>query len=437
MNLLVFFLGLAFGIGFCYWQQNRFARQLRQILDLLPNGNGEISLPLISQLRRGIVLFKQQRLDLETEIGSWQQLLLTAPIGYLQVDEENQLLWCNQQAQQLLQIQRWEPGQLRLLLEIVRSYELDQLIQETRDRQQPSKREWVFHPAFADAVAIGGARAIALRASSWPLNRGQVGVFLENRQPLVELSQSRDRWVSDLAHELRTPLTSIHLVAETLQSRLQPPLSRWANQLLQETNRLINLVQNLLDLSRMDSTASQPLNYKSVELKGLIDSVWQTLEPLAQQKQLNLTYSGNDAIAVRAEESRLHRVFLNLFDNSIKYSPPGASILVEINLIGNTAIQINVIDSGSGFPETDLPHVFDRLYRGDPARARQFSSTNLENSGDSAPSNRISISQLPINNGNGLGLSIVQQIVFAHGGTIQAKNHPQTGGAWLQIELPL
>jgi two-component system phosphate regulon sensor histidine kinase PhoR len=226
-------------------------------------------------------------------------------------------------------------------------------------------------------------------------------------------------------------------VAETLQSRLQPPLSRWANQLLQETNRLINLVQNLLDLSRMDSTASQPLNYKSVALKGLIDSVWQTLEPLAQQKQLNLIYSGNDAIAVRAEESRLHRVFLNLFDNSIKYSPPGASILVEINLVGSTAIQINVIDSGSGFPETDLPHVFDRLYRGDPARARQFTPTNLENSGDSATSNRISISQLPINNGHGLGLSIVQQIVFAHGGTIQAKNHPQTGGAWLQIELPL
>lgn len=437
MNLLAFFLGLAIGVGFCFWQQNRFARQLRQILDLLPHSNGGISLPLISQLRRGIVLFKQQRLDLETEIGSWQQLLLTAPIGYLQVDEENQLLWCNQQAQQLLQIQRWEPGQVRLLLEIVRSYELDQLIQETRDRQQPNQREWVFHPAFADAVAIGGARAIALRASSWPLNRGQVGVFLENRQPLVELSQSRDRWVSDLAHELRTPLTSIHLVAETLQSRLQPPLSRWANQLLQETNRLINLVQNLLDLSRMDSTASPPLNYKSVELKGLIDSVWQTLEPLAQQKQLNLIYSGNDAIAVKAEESRLHRVFLNLFDNSIKYSPPGASILVEINLIGSTAIQINVIDSGSGFPETDLPHVFDRLYRGDPARARQFTSTNLENSGDRTTSNRISISQLPINNGNGLGLSIVQQIVFAHGGTIQAKNHPQTGGAWLQIELPL
>jgi hypothetical protein len=67
-------------------------------------------------------------------------------VGYLQVDEENRLLWCNEQARQLLQIDRWEPGQLRLLLELVRSYELDQLIEQTRYRQQPDIREWVFHP---------------------------------------------------------------------------------------------------------------------------------------------------------------------------------------------------------------------------------------------------------------------------------------------------
>ena len=91
---------------------------------------------------------------------------------------------------------------------------------------------------------MGEVRSLTLRTFSWPLPKGQVGVFLENRQPLVELSQNRYQWFSDLAHELRTPLTSIRLVAEALQGRLELPTRRWVDQLLNETNRLINLVHN-------------------------------------------------------------------------------------------------------------------------------------------------------------------------------------------------
>jgi len=98
---------------------------------------------------------------------------------------------------------------------MVRSYELDQLIEQTREQQQPEVREWIFHPACADAAAMVDVRSLTLRASSWPYQRAGVGVFLENQQPLVDLDLTRDRWVSDLAHELRTPLTSIRLVVET------------------------------------------------------------------------------------------------------------------------------------------------------------------------------------------------------------------------------
>ena len=424
MTLLAFFLGLGIGMGLWLWQYTRIQRKLRHLLQILPTDAKEDSLSIWHRLRREITLQHQQCEQLQAELQAWQHLLQVAPVGYLQVDEENQLLWCNQQAQQLLALARWEPGQVRLLLELVRSYELDQLIDQTRECQQPEVREWLFHPASVDAAKIGGLKGLTIRAVSLPLPEGQVGVFLENRQPLVESSQARDRMVSDLAHELRTPLTSIRLVVETLQQQLEPPMRKWVDRLLPEVERLINLVQSWLELSQLETDLSKKLNCQPVELRSLLHSVWQTLEPLAQRQQLTFSYSGPD-VWLKADKSRLTQVFLNLLDNSIKYNLFAGSIRVIVNQTAadttSKHVQINIIDSGLGFPPADLPHVFERLYRGDPARARQPESMSTAT---------------PISTGNGLGLAIVKQIVLAHGGSIKAMNHPETGGAWLQVDLP-
>ncbi|MBW4496362.1 MAG: histidine kinase [Oscillatoria princeps RMCB-10] len=441
MALAAFFLGLALGLGFWLMQQLWRSQQLQRLLAMLPEDDVGSSFPQMARLRRGIARVNQQMLQLETQLQTWEQILQVAPAGYLQVDEENQLLWCNEQARQLLSIHNWEPEQSRLLLKVVRSYELDQLIEQTRQRQQPSECEWVFHPAIADGEALRRG-ALTLRGYSWPLRAGQVGVFLENRQDFVALSQARNRWVSDLAHELRTPLTSIRLVAETLQGRLQPPLSTWVERMLVETNRLIKLVQDWLDLIQMEADPSKNLKRKPLELQALIQSVWQSLEPLAKQKQLSLAYSEPEKLLVEADESGLYRVFLNLFDNSIRYSPHQGTIQVSASLspanvapteaAGREQVQIDIIDSGPGFPEADLPYVFDRLYRGDPSRARGVWATNGLSPQPASGNSQILSSS---STGSGLGLAIVLQIVLAHGGTVTARNHPQTGGAWLQIHL--
>lgn len=484
MTLLAFLLGLVLGIGFWLWQHRRLQQQLGKMLGSLRTDVSSSSLSAISRLRREIALANQHREELQEELQVKQQLLLIAPLGYLQVDEEHRLLWCNEQARQLLQIDRWEPGQLRLLLELVRSYELDRLIEKTREQQQPNIREWEFHPPCLDGAAMGKVRSLKLRASSWPLPQRQVGIFLENRQPLVDLTESRNQWVSDLAHELRTPLTSIRLVAEAFQGQLEPPKSRWAERMLQETNRLINLVQDWLDVSNLEKHPSESLTCQPVELQALIHAAWHTLEPLAQLQQLTLAYSGPDTLWIRADEARLSQVFLNLFDNSIKHSPFFGTIWVKVARLDmqnsdseatedalpdstvadyrselrdhdtltldekasgqydsalasfsphdstprrmgsdRHCIQIDIIDSGTGFSDIDLPHVFERLYRGDNSRQRQLTDDQA-----SQPLGRSS--------GNGLGLSIVQQIIHAHNGLIEAKNHPETGGAWLQIKLP-
>jgi two-component system, OmpR family, phosphate regulon sensor histidine kinase PhoR len=424
-------IGLALGIGFWVWQQVQLNRYLGRVLRPLNSRSYEVALPLIPRLRQEISLVKQHRQDLQQSLQTYEDLLNAAPVGYLQVDEENQLLWCNQQAREILYLQRWQPGQVRLLLELVRSYELDQLIEQTRDRQQPKIKEWVFHPSCENAAAMLEVKSVALRASSLPLSQGQVAVFLENRQPMLDMNQSRDRAFSDLAHELRTPLTSIRLVVETLQDRLQPPLSSWVSRLQQEVDRLINLVQSWLELTQLETNPTIQLHPQPVEVRSLIAKVWGTLEPIAQRQQIQLAYSGPETLWIKADESRIYQVFLNLLDNSIKYSPPCASIQVQAKIIsvnnnpeeksgGLPKLAIDIIDYGVGFSETDLPHVFERFYRGDQSRTRSPRDSNTATAIV----------------GSGLGLAIVQQIVLAHGGSIKAMNHPQTGGAWLQIELP-
>ena len=435
-----FLLGLTIGLGIYIAQQYRFKRQLRKILkSFSPEDDLAISLPLKSLIRRELRELERQRKKLEIDRQIWQDLIEQAPIGYLKVDRENQLLDCNQQARVLLRIERRRSTRVRLLLELVRSYELDYLIEQTRKSQQPQEKEWVFFctryvpPQTNDSSSLNPpdtftktVESVALKGYGFPLANGQVGVFLLDRQPLIELSQSRERTFSDLTHELRTPLTSISLVAENLLRRLQNPERSWVEKMLKEINRLIELVQEWLDLTQLEASPNSSLKYEAIELHQLILSVWQTLEPIATKKQVTLSYSEATPVYIQADKSRLIQVFLNLLDNAIKHNPPQKPIFVKVTSQGSSnntetnSLIIDVIDSGIGFVASDLPHIFERLYRGDKSRTRQQPDNYFINY-----------------DGSGLGLAIVQQIVQAHGGSIEARNHPQMGGAWLQIILPL
>ena len=461
MAAIEFILGLAIGAGFHWWQQYRFRIQLRKIVNSFsPQADWEISLPPLSLIRRSIYHQESERQKLAEEKNSWQTIMEKAPVGYLQVDRENQLLWCNYQARILLKIDRWREGEVRLLLELIRSYELDCLVETTRKTQKSQEQEWVYYVTrYASSTPSNQVNtnsdkasgqpdrtvnAIALQGYSFPLANQEVGVFIVNRQPLVELSASRDQAVTDLFHELKTPLTSITLVAETLLKRLEDPEQRWVQQMLKETNRLITLVGEWLDLAQLEANPQTLLKYEKIQLINLINSVWETLEPIAQKKQIILEIRGNNPASFSADKSRLIQVFLNLLDNAIKHSPEQGKIILQISQtsvsekLGSaknleqkqytkpedtetsrelSQLTIDIIDSGTGFTTSDLPYVFDRLYRGDKSRTRQFMPDKP--------------------GGSGLGLAIVNQIIQAHHGLIKAKNHPHLGGAWLQITLPL
>jgi two-component system, OmpR family, phosphate regulon sensor histidine kinase PhoR len=425
MTFVWFFLGLTVGISIGVWQQYLFKQQLRRTLSAFSaDSDLTVSLPLNTLIRRELSNLDRQRQKLEKRQKTWQELIEIAPIGYLQVDDENQLLGCNQLARQLLKIDSWRLGKARLLLELVRSYELDRLIEKTRNSQKAQVEEWTFYftrYVSPDRINVSEntdtlpktVESNALTGYAFPLSDRQVGIFLIDRQPIVELSRSRDRAFSDLTHELKTPLTSIALVAENLLQRLQNPELGWVEQMLKEIERLSDLVREWLDLTELEADPERFLKYESIELNELIESVWQTLEPIAKKKAVTLNYSESEQITLEADKSRLIQVFLNLLDNAIKHSPAGGQILVQVNSTPDN-LTIDIIDAGTGFANSDLPYIFDRLYRGDLARTRENTS-----------------------NGSGLGLAIVQQIVQAHHGQIIAKNHPELGGAWFQIVLPL
>ncbi|MGF1522733.1 MAG: sensor histidine kinase [Leptolyngbyaceae cyanobacterium] len=371
-------------------------------------------------------------------------LLQQAPVGYLEVDEENQLLWINTLACQMLGIpaDKTDNPLPRLLLELVRSYELDQLIENTRQTRVPGRTEWTLNLVSTDPVNPDEGVARPLRGYGVPLPKHHVGVFLENRQEAETLIQQRDRWTSDVAHELKTPLTSIRLVTETLRDRVDPSLRKWLDRLLNEILRLGNLVEDLLNLSRLQRSGSTDLTLKPVELQRLLLAAWQSLEPLAQIKQITIAYNGPPDLIVSLDETLIHRVLINLMDNAIKYSPHEGTVTVQANFspteIRNPAANqtaqaliIDVIDEGSGFHKNDLPYIFNRFYRADPARSRPASEPDASASDDVGKPLKG-----PRNSGTGLGLAIVQQIVEAHGGRAQARNHPDTGGGWLTISIP-
>jgi two-component system phosphate regulon sensor histidine kinase PhoR len=301
----------------------------------------------------------------------WGKIVELSPIGYIQVDQDNRLAVCNQKAATMMGIANHQQGLIRkpFLLQLIRSYELDHLVEQTRSRKQGSQVDWVFHPAIPDPVDPIPQVGRPTRAYSIYLGLGQIGIFLVDRQEAVMITQQRDRWTSDIAHELKTPLTSIRLVAETLEPRVEPAARIWVERLLGEIERITKLVQDLLELGQMDVGIESVLHLSEVNVASIVRSVEATLEPLANRKQVKLKHIGDEQLIWQLDESRIYRLLLNLLDNSIKHSPSLQSITIKTSVVDSN-LQIETIDAGEGFPEEALPHVFDRFYQIDPSRTR-------------------------------------------------------------------
>jgi signal transduction histidine kinase len=225
----------------------------------------------------------------------------------------------------------------------------------------------------------------------------------------------RTDFVSNVSHELRTPLTAIKGLVETLRDGAvddREVRDRFLTTIEDETDRLIRLVNDLLVLSKADSQALK-LKRKPLDVRDLIKRSVRKLAPQLEEKGVLLEVSASDEPQlVLADADRIEQVLVNLLDNAIKYSPEGGRITVAIDEKSPALEMVGVAvrDEGLGIPAEDLARVFERFYRVDRARSRD-------------------------GGGSGLGLSIAQAIVEAHGGEITLRSE-EGQGTTVHFTLP-
>ncbi len=226
------------------------------------------------------------------------------------------------------------------------------------------------------------------------------------------LDRSRNSFVSNASHELKTPLATIKLMVQTVlyQDVPDPAMTKeFLGDVDKEIDRLNAVVVDLLTLVGMDS-GETPLNCEELNLSKLLEENVKRLSPLARERGIQLDISIREDLYVSGDEIKLDQVFYNLLDNALKYTPRGKNVNVDVYRAGRQAVVI-VKDEGIGIPKDKIPHIFDRFYRVDEARARDTGGT-------------------------GLGLSIVKQIILAHGGSIDVTSELDKGSVFT-VELPL
>jgi two-component system phosphate regulon sensor histidine kinase PhoR len=264
-------------------------------------------------------------------------------------------------------------------------------------------------------VEVATARVLrTLRATVSPLpeSKGAIAV-LHDVTELERANEIRRDFVANASHELRTPLTSIRGFAETLQSgALEDPriAKRFVSSIVENSVRLSRLVDDLLELSRSESSNVQyelePVSFAEVATKVL-----RALEAQALDKKIELALETPDGeVWARAELRALEHVIVNLVDNGIKYTPTGGRVVVRASKRDALAI-LEVEDTGQGIGAEHLPRIFERFYRVDAGRARQ-------------------------QGGSGLGLAIVKHLVLKMEGEITVQSRMGKGTTF-RVELPL
>ena len=220
------------------------------------------------------------------------------------------------------------------------------------------------------------------------------------------------RFTADASHELRTPLTAIRSVGEVaLQDQKSPEEYRDViGSMLEEVDRLTRLVESLLALSRADAGHVQ-LQRADISLLALAQEARSMVEVLAEEKRQRIDIDGDARLIVSADRLILRQAIVNLLDNAIKYSPLGSRILIRVQSGTEKQVFLDVIDQGPGIPLEHQSYVFDRFYRVDKARTREWG-------------------------GAGLGLSITRWAVEVHRGDITLKSD-EGQGTTFRISLPL
>ncbi len=236
----------------------------------------------------------------------------------------------------------------------------------------------------------------------------QLGLaFNRMAESLEQLEQLRKNMVTDVAHELRTPLTNLRGYLEGLSDNVVPPSRKTFRMLENEILRLVHLVDDLQQLSKAEA-AQAFLQRRELSLATLIEQLRSLFDPRFAAKQIQLEVQIDPAdLHLNADLDKLLQALRNLLENAWRYTPPGGRVQISGRQLTG-AVEVAISNSGEGIKQADLPFIFERFFRADRSRSREHG-------------------------GAGIGLSIVKQLVEAHGGQVGAESHAGQTRIWLRL----
>ena len=245
-----------------------------------------------------------------------------------------------------------------------------------------------------------GERSFRVHAS--PLKDGRVSLVFRDVTERESFSRAKKEFIANVTHELRTPLTAIKGYLETIEEDLEGDKRRLLEVVKRHTERLIRLVEGLLELQQVEEGR---LGFERLDLGRIVKEVSSLFEPKAREKGISLKVEVEDGVFIMGDPFRMEELLFNLLHNAVKYTDKGY-VRVSLKKEGKEAV-LAVEDTGVGIPKEEIPKIFHRFYVGDRTRG-----------------------------GSGLGLSIVKHIVMAHGGRIDVES--QLGkGSIFTVRLPL
>jgi two-component system sensor histidine kinase SenX3 len=330
----------------------------------------------------------------EQTAGVAAEVLEALGVAAVVVDETGRMAQTTSSAQQF----GFLPNRPLLELELVN------LITWARKSQEPQ--------TFEGQIIVGGRPLKTwIQAKAAPIGNGYVVLTIEDRTESRRLEETRRDFVANISHELKTPIGAIALLAETLQGATDDSTAvmKFAGSLQREANRLGHIVQEIIELSRLQAAVHQP-DAQLVHLNEVVNDSLDRTRILAEMKQMRVVADLSESISLQGNYDQLATATTNLIENAINYSDPNGQVGIALQTNGDFA-EIVVTDSGVGIALDDQARIFERFYRVDPSRSRETGGT-------------------------GLGLSIVKHIALNHGGEISVFSKPGLGSTFTMI-IPL
>ncbi|MFB0847134.1 cell wall metabolism sensor histidine kinase WalK [Paenibacillus oleatilyticus] len=342
---------------------------------------------MMERLREALSLNEEEKEKLASILSNMND-------GLIATDDHGRIIVINRRAKQILQVNEDTTLGMSLGELLGMQQEKMQVLEGTEDH---STMLHLYHEGEEDPLFVK-----VTYTTIHSKGKGSAGTIavLQDVTGQEKLDQARREFVANVSHELRTPLTTIKSYLEALEDGAleEPQLAgKFVNVARNETERMIRLVTDLLQLSRLDSKQAI-ISKETTDVTEMLEEVADRFSFQLEQRMIAIEIDVEKHVdEIMLDRDRIDQVLDNLVSNAIKYTPEGGHIRIHAGRREHAVLEISVQDNGIGIPRKDLSRIFERFYRVDKARSRSMGGT-------------------------GLGLSIAREIVKAHGGTIQLES---------------